>query len=247
MKISIGTDHAGYQYKEKIKSFLRDLGHEVQDFGTHSEEPVDYPSFIRPAALAVASGQADRGIVLGGSGNGEAMTANRIKGVRCALSWNIETARLARKHNNANMLSLGARMIPLDQAFVILKTWLDTPFDGGRHLRRIQQIDQGEVTRRHKALPLRDTASRNQTDKPPSASPPKYDVFIAFRYIEYVEGENSMEFRVDPGLKSPTVVHIPSAQRWKSEMPDWTKGRRDEIIDRLKAKCSHMICEWREH
>ena len=247
MKISIGTDHAGYQYKEKIKSFLRALGHEVQDFGTYSEEPVDYPSFIRPTALAVASGRVNRGIVLGGSGNGEAMTANRIQGVRCALCWNIETARLARKHNDANMLSLGARMLPLEQAFVILEAWLDTSFDGGRHLRRIQQIDQGEIPQPHKTLPLRNTGTRIQEENVPPLSPPEYDVLIAFRFIKYIEGKNFLELRVDPGLKTPTVIHVPSSERWKSEMPLWAKDRRDEIIGRVKAKCSHMTCQWRTY
>src|SRR5438046_2576182 len=111
MIIAIGSDHAGFTYKEKIKEFLSALGHRVTDFGTHSEEPVDYPRFIRPVAEAVARGDAERGVVLGGSGNGEAMTANRIKGVRCALCWNVETARLARQHNDANMISLGQRML----------------------------------------------------------------------------------------------------------------------------------------
>ena len=142
MKIAIGSDHAGFRYKERIKEFLTGLGHNVEDFGTDSEEPVDYPLFIRPAALAVASGAAERGIVLGGSGNGEAMVANRIKGVRCALCWNVESARLARQHNDANMISLGQRMISEEVALEIVRTWLDTPFEGGRHVRRIQLIDQ---------------------------------------------------------------------------------------------------------
>jgi len=141
MKIAIGSDHAGFRYKELIKQNLAGLGHEVKDFGTDSEEPVDYPLFIRPVALAVASGEAERGIVLGGSGNGEAMAANRVKGVRCALCWNSESARLARQHNNANMLSLGQRLLTEDVALEIVRVWLDTPFEGGRHLRRIQLLD----------------------------------------------------------------------------------------------------------
>ena len=141
MKIAIGSDHAGFKYKEKIKQFLTGLGHDVNDFGTDSEEPVDYPLFIRSVALAVARGEAERGVVLGGSGNGEAMVANRVKGVRCALCWNVETARLARQHNDANMISLGQRMITEEVALEIVRTWLDTPFEGGRHLRRIQLID----------------------------------------------------------------------------------------------------------
>jgi ribose 5-phosphate isomerase B len=142
MKIAIGSDHAGFRYKETIKQLLTELGHAVHDFGTDSEEPVDYPLFIRPVALAVARGEAERGVVLGGSGNGEAMVANRVKGVRCALCWNIETARLARQHNDANMISLGERMITEEVALDIVRTWLETPFEGGRHLRRIQLIDR---------------------------------------------------------------------------------------------------------
>ncbi len=142
MKIAIGSDHAGFQYKGKIIEFLKSLGHEVRDFGTFSEEPVDYPLFIRPVAEAVARGEFERGIVLGGSGNGEAMVANRVKKVRCALCWNVESASLGRHHNNANVISLGQRMITLETALVIVKTWLDTPFDGGRHQRRIDMIDQ---------------------------------------------------------------------------------------------------------
>lgn len=141
MKIAIGSDHAGFTYKEKIKQFLVALGHEVTDFGTDSEEPVDYPLFIRPVAEAVARGQTERGVVLGGSGNGEAMAANRVKGVRCALCWNVTTARLARQHNDANVISLGQRMISEEDALEIVRVWLETAFEGGRHLRRIQLLD----------------------------------------------------------------------------------------------------------
>jgi ribose 5-phosphate isomerase B len=144
MKISLGCDHAGFEYKEQIKSFLSAAGHEVVDFGTHSAETVDYPLFIRPAALAVARGECERGVVLGGSGNGEAITANRVRGVRCALCWNLETARLGRAHNNANMISIGQRMISLDTALGIVKVWLETPFEGGRHQKRIEEIDNPE-------------------------------------------------------------------------------------------------------
>jgi ribose 5-phosphate isomerase B len=141
MKIGIGSDHAGFEYKERIKLLLRELGHEVRDFGTDSVTPVDYPLFIRPVALAVARGEVERGVVLGGSGNGEAMVANRVRGVRCALCWNLESARLGREHNDANVLSLGARMMPLELALEIVKVWLDTPFAGGRHAERIREID----------------------------------------------------------------------------------------------------------
>lgn len=141
MKIAIGSDHAGFAYKEKIKQFLNALGHAVTDFGTDSEEPVDYPLFIRPVAEAVARGDAERGVVLGGSGNGEAMAANRVKAVRCALCWNVESARLARQHNDANVVSLGQRMISEDEAIRIVRVWLETAFEGGRHLRRIRLLD----------------------------------------------------------------------------------------------------------
>ncbi len=141
MKIAIGSDHAGFTYKETIKQLLAGLGHVVNDFGTDSEEPVDYPLFIRPVALAVARGEAERGVVLGGSGNGEAMAANRVKGVRCALCWNLESARLARQHNDANIISLGQRMLPEEAALEIVRVWLETPFEGGRHLRRVQLLD----------------------------------------------------------------------------------------------------------
>lgn len=142
MKIAIGSDHAGFAYKEKIKHFLSTQGHEVTDFGTDSEESVDYPLFIRPVALAVANGEAERGVVLGGSGNGEAMAANRFKRVRCALCWNVTTARLSRQHNDANMLSLGQRMLSEEEALEIVRVWLETDFEGGRHIRRIQMLDQ---------------------------------------------------------------------------------------------------------
>jgi ribose 5-phosphate isomerase B len=141
VKIAIGSDHAGYEYKEKIKTLLIGLGHEVEDFGTSSAQPVDYPLFIRPTAEAVARGECERGIVLGGSGNGEAIVANKVHGVRCALCWNVETARLAREHNDSNVLSLGQRMLPEELALEIVKVWLVTPFEGGRHARRIALIE----------------------------------------------------------------------------------------------------------
>jgi ribose 5-phosphate isomerase B len=141
MKISLGTDHAGFRYKEAVKELLRQLGHEVTDFGTWSEEPVDYPLFIRPAAEAVAKGECERGIVFGGSGNGEAIAANKVRGVRCALCWNEETARLSRQHNDANVLSIGERMIPEETALAIVRVWLTTAFEGGRHARRIAQLE----------------------------------------------------------------------------------------------------------
>lgn len=142
MKIAIGSDHADFRYKEAIREHLTRQGHEVQDFGTYSTDSVDYPVFILPVARAVASGEAERGIVLGGSGNGEAMAANRVKGVRCALCWNPESARLGRSHNDANVISLGERMMSLETALEIVGIWLETPFEGGRHVRRIQLLDE---------------------------------------------------------------------------------------------------------
>jgi ribose 5-phosphate isomerase B len=141
MKISLGTDHAGFRYKQKVKELLGQLGHEIKDFGTFSEEPVDYPVFIRPAAEAVARGECERGIVFGGSGNGEAMAANKVHGVRCALCWNEETARLSRQHNDANVLSIGERTIPEELALRIAQVWLETPFEGGRHERRVVMLN----------------------------------------------------------------------------------------------------------
>ena len=141
MRVALASDHAGFDYKGRIAALLRRLGHEVRDFGTHSSEPVDYPAFIRPAAEAVARGEMDRAIVLGGSGNGEAIVANKVRRVRCALCWNVESARLARQHNDANVLSIGERLLPWDTVQDIVRTWLDTPFEGGRHARRVQQIE----------------------------------------------------------------------------------------------------------
>ena len=141
MKISLGTDHAGFRHKQAVKALLISLGHDVVDFGTDSEEAVDYPVFIRPAAEAVARGQCDRGIVFGGSGNGEAMVANKVRGVRCALCWSEESARLSRQHNDANVLSLGQRLVPEELALQIVRIWLTTDFEGGRHAQRIAQLE----------------------------------------------------------------------------------------------------------
>jgi ribose 5-phosphate isomerase B len=142
LRIAIGSDHAGYRYKGIIVEMLRADGHDVTDMGTHSDEAVDYPLYIRPVAEAVARGEYDRGIVLGGSGNGEAIVANRVRGIRCTLCWNVESAKLGRAHNDANVLSIGERMVSVDEMRAIVSTWLDTPFDGGRHERRIREIDE---------------------------------------------------------------------------------------------------------
>jgi ribose 5-phosphate isomerase B len=144
VKIAIASDHAGYRYKEKLKTWLEARGHEVEDFGTDSEASDDYPLLIRPAAEAVAHGECDQGIVLGGSGNGEAMTANKVPGIRCAVCWNEPSARYAREHNNANVISMGQRLISLEAAYIIVDTWLTAEFQGGRHQRRIDQIARQE-------------------------------------------------------------------------------------------------------
>ena len=141
LSFALGTDHAGYLYKEAIKEHLHNLGHHTKDFVTFDEKSVDYPTFITPAAEAVANSLVDYGIVLGGSGNGEAMAANKVKGVRCALCWSVETAKLAKEHNNANVIAIGERQISKDLAIKIIDAWLDSKFEGGRHERRIQMLD----------------------------------------------------------------------------------------------------------
>lgn len=142
MKIGIGSDHAGFRYKEEIRKHLAAKGHDVKDFGCYSPERCDYPTFIRPVAEAVARGECERGIVLGGSGNGEAIVANRVKGIRCAIAWDLRSARLSREHNDANVLSLGERMMALEEALEIVDLWLATGFEGGRHAVRIRMIDE---------------------------------------------------------------------------------------------------------
>ena len=141
MRLALGSDHAGLRYKLRVADWLRRRGHEVTDYGTGSPEPVDYPLFVRPVAEAVARGEFERGIVLGGSGNGEAMAANRVRGARCSLCWNAESARLARAHNDANVLSLGERLLEWEAVEEILEIWLGTSFEGGRHARRIAMLD----------------------------------------------------------------------------------------------------------
>lgn len=140
-KISIASDHAGYAYKCKIIEHLEAKGFQVVDHGTHSEQPVDYPDFIRPAAEAVAQGQSDLGIILGGSGNGEAITANKVQHIRCAVCWNTKSAQLAKEHNNANIISIGQRMVSLELALAIVDTWMESRFEGGRHIPRINKIE----------------------------------------------------------------------------------------------------------
>lgn len=149
MKIYLGSDHAGYKLKETIRTFLIEKKYEVEDMGAHKYEPEDdYPDFVRPVAEAVSHDMESRGIIVGGSGQGEAMTANRTKGVRAAVFYGnlpaggFEIVELSRKHNNANILSLGARFIDDELAKKAVKLWLETNFEGGRHERRIAKIDQ---------------------------------------------------------------------------------------------------------
>ena len=139
--LAVASDHAGYAYKEKIKAALESWGYAVRDFGTRSEEPVDYPPYIRVAARAVAQGECRAGIVVGGSGNGEAIAANKVCGVRCAVCWNTASARLAKEHNNANLIALGQRMVDPDLALDIVRAWLEAEFQQGRHQRRIDQLE----------------------------------------------------------------------------------------------------------
>jgi ribose 5-phosphate isomerase B len=140
MRIAIGADHAGFRLKQHVVGYLQRLGHEVDDRGTHSEESVDYPGICADVGREVAAGRADRGIVLGGSGQGEQIAANKVQGVRAALCNDLYTARMSREHNDANVLSMGGRIVGTGLADEIVKLWLETPFEGGRHQRRIQQI-----------------------------------------------------------------------------------------------------------
>jgi ribose 5-phosphate isomerase B len=144
MRIALGSDHAGYSLKEDLKAFLAEEGHEALDHGTDSTEPVDYPRFCAAAARSVVAGEADRAIVLGGSGQGEQIAANKVDGVRAALCHDPYLARLSREHNDANVLAMGARVVASPYAREIVRVWLDTPFEGGRHVPRLDQIAQIE-------------------------------------------------------------------------------------------------------
>lgn len=139
--IALGTDHAGFKLKEAVKYHLLTKGVDVNDFGTDSEASVDYPDFVRPAAESVANGDSDLGVVFGGSGNGEAIVANKVKGIRCGICWDTWSARYAKEHNNANVISLAGRVVSEAEAVRIVDTWLTADFQGGRHLRRIEKIE----------------------------------------------------------------------------------------------------------
>ena len=140
MKIAIGGDHAGYDYKVSIKSYLENLGHEVKDFGPYSDDSADYPDFVHPLSTAVEEKECDLGILICGSGNGVAITANKHQGIRAALCWQVELAALARQHNDANVLCMASRFTELDLVKEMAKTFLDTQFEGGRHTRRVSKI-----------------------------------------------------------------------------------------------------------
>jgi ribose 5-phosphate isomerase B len=140
LRVAIGSDHAGFELKQHLIGVLKELGHDVDDHGTHSEEPVDYPMICAGVARSVVRGDADRGIVLGGSGQGEQIAANKVRGARAALCNDLFTAKLSRAHNNANVLSMGGRIVAPGLADEILTVWLDTPFDGGRHEARLAQL-----------------------------------------------------------------------------------------------------------
>ena len=144
MRLAIGSDHAGYPMKEELKDLLKGLGHEVEDLGTHSEEPTDYPPICAAVGRAVRDGKAERGIVLGGSGQGEQISANKVRGVRAALCNDLYTARMSRQHNDSNVLSMGARIVGSGLAGEIVELWLSTEFEGGRHERRVSQIQEIE-------------------------------------------------------------------------------------------------------
>jgi ribose 5-phosphate isomerase B len=144
LRVVIGADHAGFALKEDLEQHLKELGHEVDDLGTDSEEPVDYPPICAAVARAVRDGRADRGVVLGGSGQGEQIAANKIRGVRAALCNDLYTARMSRRHNDANVLAMGARIVAPALAREIVALWLETAFEGGRHERRVNQIAEIE-------------------------------------------------------------------------------------------------------
>ena len=140
-KIALGADHAGYEEKEKLKSTLEELGVEYDDLGTDSADSVDYPDYARKVAEGVARGDYDQGLLVCGSGTGMAIAANKVKGVRAAVAWNPDIARLAREHNNANVLSIAARFTPDDEVKEIVKAWFDADFEGGRHERRVDKME----------------------------------------------------------------------------------------------------------
>lgn len=144
MRVALASDHAGFAEKERLKPLLHDLGLEVEDLGTVSEDSVDYPDYARKVAEQVARGEAERGVLVCGSGTGMAITANKVAGVRAAVAWSVESARLARQHNDANVLAIGARTTPQEDIPKIVRAWFDTAFEGGRHASRVEKIKEIE-------------------------------------------------------------------------------------------------------
>jgi ribose 5-phosphate isomerase B len=140
VRVAVGADHAGFRLKEDLKSALKEMGHDVDDVGTHSQEPADYPPICAEVARRVREGKAERGVVVGGSGQGEQIAANKVRGIRASLCNDLYTARLSRRHNDATVLALGARVVAPELALEILSLWLGTEFEGGRHQRRVAQI-----------------------------------------------------------------------------------------------------------
>jgi ribose 5-phosphate isomerase B len=147
VRVAVASDHAGFLLKKQIVEWLRELGHEPVDFGTNSEEPVDYPDLIVPAARAVAAGDCELGVVIGGSGTGEAIVANKVRGIRCVEAADPVTARLGRQHNDANVLSMGSRIVGSEVARACLTAFLESRFEGGRHVRRVEKIAELEGDR----------------------------------------------------------------------------------------------------
>jgi len=199
MKIALASDHAGFDYKRRLQLMLIESGHTVKDFGPDAEAPpVDYPLYIRPAAEAVAAGEFDRGIIFGGSGNGEAIVANRVPGIRCVLCWNVESARLGREHNDANMLSIGQRMVDFEDVLAMVEVWLETPFAGGRHLRRIRLIDKPGQTFCH----------QDQTEE--AQLPHRTAMVEEGRYIcDACREEFSFSVDISAGISQQTVEACP--------------------------------------
>jgi ribose 5-phosphate isomerase B len=147
MKIALGTDHAGFPAKERVKAWLKEHGHDVEDFGTFSEESCDYPDFVVPACKAIADGKCERGFVFGGSGNGEAIAANKVRGIRCAVVTNEFTAEMGRRHNDANVASFGGRVTMIEKILECVKIFVETPFDGGRHEKRVEKLKALDAAR----------------------------------------------------------------------------------------------------
>jgi ribose 5-phosphate isomerase B len=142
MKVAIGADHAGFEEKEKVKQVLDKIGIEYVDFGTNSSDSVDYPDYAKKVGEAVSSGEVEQGILVCGSGTGMAISANKVHGVRAAVAWNEDIARLAREHNNANVLALSGRLVSEEENEKIVKAWFDARFEGGRHARRVAKIEE---------------------------------------------------------------------------------------------------------